>query len=319
MIRLSTLADTLTLIQHGSCPTCRHSFLELPAESDDESSDGEYIPDEEDEADYLDFSDYTDADNLFPSEAEVVEEDEGVEATEESEEEGEGEPAAHEEFASAESDEEAPSDDDEEYSDAASEDEEGSEDGEALALATALAQGYAQDLRRFRPRPQVLDPEAQQLFDEERRIDMMGPHLPSDWRARQFEARLPLLPAPATRLAQEAEWRQQRLEEEAAAERDILRHIREVADDEEELAEDFADAVDAMDDESAGDEESSSGSDTFMDVYLSDSSSDQDYRPEDYMMRSDSEESDSEYMSSDFDYGADDLGGFSLRRHSSIG
>jgi len=113
----------------------------------------------------------------------------------------------------------------------------------------------------------------------------------------------------AAEIAQEAEWRRQqrqRMEEERAAEREILRQLREVAEEEEELADNFADAVDAMDDE---DEEFSSGSDTFMDVHLSDSSSDLDYRPEDYMMNSDSEESDSEYMSSDFDYGVDELGG----------
>ncbi|KDR83788.1 hypothetical protein GALMADRAFT_236163 [Galerina marginata CBS 339.88] len=46
--------------QHGSCPTCRHTFLDIrpPSESDDESSDGgEYIPnleDFEDEDDTLD-------------------------------------------------------------------------------------------------------------------------------------------------------------------------------------------------------------------------------------------------------------------------
>ncbi|KAF9569061.1 hypothetical protein CPC08DRAFT_702178 [Agrocybe pediades] len=37
--------------QHGSCPTCRHTFLNIrpPSESDDESSDGgEYIPNPED-------------------------------------------------------------------------------------------------------------------------------------------------------------------------------------------------------------------------------------------------------------------------------
>ncbi|KAK0206440.1 hypothetical protein DFS33DRAFT_589294 [Desarmillaria ectypa] len=42
---------------HGSCPTCRHMFLDIrpPSESDDESSDGgEYIPndDDDDEAFY---------------------------------------------------------------------------------------------------------------------------------------------------------------------------------------------------------------------------------------------------------------------------
>jgi len=49
--------------QHGNCPTCRHTFLDirLPSESDDESSDGgEYIPDDDfdDEEDgFIDTSD----------------------------------------------------------------------------------------------------------------------------------------------------------------------------------------------------------------------------------------------------------------------
>jgi hypothetical protein len=41
-----------TAPQHGSCPTCRNSFLDIrpPSESDDDSSDGgEYIPNEHEE------------------------------------------------------------------------------------------------------------------------------------------------------------------------------------------------------------------------------------------------------------------------------
>jgi hypothetical protein len=47
-------------VQHGSCPTCRHIFLDIrpPCESDGESSDGDYFPneeeDEEEEDDFLD-------------------------------------------------------------------------------------------------------------------------------------------------------------------------------------------------------------------------------------------------------------------------
>ncbi|KAF5387818.1 hypothetical protein D9615_000370 [Tricholomella constricta] len=44
--------ELLTFSQHGNCPTCRHTFLDIrpPSESDEESSDGgEYIPDERDE------------------------------------------------------------------------------------------------------------------------------------------------------------------------------------------------------------------------------------------------------------------------------
>ncbi|TFK43579.1 hypothetical protein BDQ12DRAFT_675206 [Crucibulum laeve] len=44
--------------QHGSCPTCRHVFLNIrpPSDSDDESSDGgEYIPPEDLEEDEEDF------------------------------------------------------------------------------------------------------------------------------------------------------------------------------------------------------------------------------------------------------------------------
>ena len=41
-------------LQHGSCPTCRHIFLDIrpPSESDGESSDGDYnYEDEEDDDD----------------------------------------------------------------------------------------------------------------------------------------------------------------------------------------------------------------------------------------------------------------------------
>jgi hypothetical protein len=44
----------LSPYQHGTCPTCRHPFLEIkpPSESDDESSDGgEWLPTEEDDLD----------------------------------------------------------------------------------------------------------------------------------------------------------------------------------------------------------------------------------------------------------------------------
>lgn len=63
--------------QHGSCPTCRHTFLNIrpPSESDDESSDGgEYIPnpddfEDEDEDAFLDVDGFTDADaEEFPVE-----------------------------------------------------------------------------------------------------------------------------------------------------------------------------------------------------------------------------------------------------------
>jgi len=50
---------THSSLQHGSCPTCRHVFLDIrpPSESDDESSDGgEYIPTEHDD----DFDDLDD-------------------------------------------------------------------------------------------------------------------------------------------------------------------------------------------------------------------------------------------------------------------
>ncbi|KAH9483047.1 hypothetical protein JR316_0005147 [Psilocybe cubensis] len=56
--------------QHGSCPTCRHTFLDIgqPIESDDESSDGgEYIPnpddfEDDDEDAYIDVDGFTDTD-----------------------------------------------------------------------------------------------------------------------------------------------------------------------------------------------------------------------------------------------------------------
>ncbi|KJA30032.1 hypothetical protein HYPSUDRAFT_32081 [Hypholoma sublateritium FD-334 SS-4] len=69
--------------QHGSCPTCRHTFLHIQpfsAGSDDESSDGgEYLPgaddfEDEDEDAYLDVDGFTDADaDDFPVERMDVE------------------------------------------------------------------------------------------------------------------------------------------------------------------------------------------------------------------------------------------------------
>ncbi|KAF9534881.1 hypothetical protein CPB83DRAFT_843090 [Crepidotus variabilis] len=64
--------------QHGSCPTCRHIFLDIRprSESDDESSDGgEYIPnaddfEDEDEDAFLETDGFTDASaEEFPVEA----------------------------------------------------------------------------------------------------------------------------------------------------------------------------------------------------------------------------------------------------------
>lgn len=63
--------------KHGSCPTCRHIFLNIhtPSESDDESSDGgEYIPnaddfEDEDEDAFLDVDGFSEADaDEFPVE-----------------------------------------------------------------------------------------------------------------------------------------------------------------------------------------------------------------------------------------------------------
>ncbi|TFK28784.1 hypothetical protein FA15DRAFT_691563 [Coprinopsis marcescibilis] len=81
---------------HGSCPTCRHPFLELhlPSETDDESSDGgEYIPNEdfEEEDETFDFTDgFSEADG---PEAEISLEDylQGVSRQEAMEQEDEEE------------------------------------------------------------------------------------------------------------------------------------------------------------------------------------------------------------------------------------
>ncbi|KAJ3546169.1 hypothetical protein NMY22_g2167 [Coprinellus aureogranulatus] len=289
---------------HGNCPTCRHPFLEIPPESDDESEDGDYIPDEEDEQDYFDFSDYSEVDLLVSSEADM---NEVVDPTE-----------------AAEADIDATGRESSATPSAQSEDEdEEPEAGPSVQQAPAPfrrgeriptpppANDLAAHFRLFRSNRVEPDPEGERLYNEQRRIQMMGPHLPPDWHLRQMDAQWErVAPYHEEEGARREEWRRQRLEEEAAADREILqRQLREVADQEEELAEDFADAVDAMDDELNEDEEDdvSSGSDTFMDAYLSDSSSDLDYQPEDYMMNSGSEESDSEYMSSDFDYGVDEL------------
>jgi len=46
-------------VQHGSCPTCRDIFLDIrpPCESDGESSDGDYFPNEEEDEEEDDFFD----------------------------------------------------------------------------------------------------------------------------------------------------------------------------------------------------------------------------------------------------------------------
>jgi len=53
---------------HGTCPTCRHKFLDIkpPSDSDYESSDGDYIPDdEEDEEDgFFDTDGFTDMEDF---------------------------------------------------------------------------------------------------------------------------------------------------------------------------------------------------------------------------------------------------------------
>lgn len=51
MLLPHTSHDCIHFDKHGSCPTCRHVFLNIhtPSESDDESSDGgEYIPSADD-------------------------------------------------------------------------------------------------------------------------------------------------------------------------------------------------------------------------------------------------------------------------------
>ena len=68
----------LTFLQHGTCPACRHAFLDIPppSDSDTESEDGDYIPDEDeddmDTEDDLDFEPEVDWDTF----AEMDEEEE---------------------------------------------------------------------------------------------------------------------------------------------------------------------------------------------------------------------------------------------------
>ncbi|EGN93086.1 hypothetical protein SERLA73DRAFT_163758 [Serpula lacrymans var. lacrymans S7.3] len=58
---------------HGSCPTCRHSFLDvqIPVDSDGESSDGDYMPDEEDEEEEDEFLDTDGFNDEFEVEMEI--------------------------------------------------------------------------------------------------------------------------------------------------------------------------------------------------------------------------------------------------------
>jgi len=72
----------LTLLQHGSCPTCRNIFLSNvypDSESDDESDDEEYVPNEHDDSD----------DEEYPNEHDEFED--GEEEEDEDEEEDEEE------------------------------------------------------------------------------------------------------------------------------------------------------------------------------------------------------------------------------------
>ena len=50
VIVLGPITQGLTASQHGTCPACRHTFLDVKplSESDGESSDGDYIPGEDD-------------------------------------------------------------------------------------------------------------------------------------------------------------------------------------------------------------------------------------------------------------------------------
>ncbi|KAF8842287.1 hypothetical protein BDN67DRAFT_899608 [Paxillus ammoniavirescens] len=52
---------------HGSCPTCRHPFLDIQplAESDAESSDGEYLPDEDEDEDEDEDDEEEEEDDFF--------------------------------------------------------------------------------------------------------------------------------------------------------------------------------------------------------------------------------------------------------------
>jgi len=61
--------------RHGTCPACRHTFLHiLPLDSDNESSDGDYVPGEEEEEEddgFLDTDGFTDMDTEFDVDGEM--------------------------------------------------------------------------------------------------------------------------------------------------------------------------------------------------------------------------------------------------------
>ncbi|TEB30219.1 hypothetical protein FA13DRAFT_577477 [Coprinellus micaceus] len=167
----------------------------------------------------------------------------------------------------------------------------------------------AEHFRLFRPEQfrRVPDPEGDRIWEENQRRRIMQPRLPPEVVTERLVAyELSLLESYEAQFRDSEEWLRQRQEEEAAAECEIRsRHLREIAAQDEELAEDLASATDYMGDESGSEDEydgnaPTSGSDTVMDVVFSDSSSDLDYEPEDYMMNSDAEGSDSEDMSSDY-------------------
>ena len=69
---LGVAKRSLLLHQHGSCPSCRNVFSSIkpPSDSDNESSDGDYVPgdDEEDEEEdygFFDSDDFMETDSVF--------------------------------------------------------------------------------------------------------------------------------------------------------------------------------------------------------------------------------------------------------------
>ncbi|KAJ2931582.1 hypothetical protein H1R20_g5435, partial [Candolleomyces eurysporus] len=292
---------------HGSCPACRHVFIDIspPDDTDDESSDGgEYIPDpgeldDEDEGtvDFTDgFSDDRDLEQEFAQESAEFEAQLALEFAHENAiadalEEQEAELAA--ETAELE----------------AMEEEQRRALEEEFAQENAIADALEEQEAEFAAETAELEAlEEQRALEEEFAYEDAIANALEDQEA-DLAAETAELEALEEQRALEEEFAYENaladaLEEQEALEQEFgsdLEHLEALAE-QEALEEEFAAEGLYYDDERMDVLDEEYGGEAFMDVYLSDSSSDVDYEPDDYAMSA----SDTE-MSSDFDYSIEEL------------
>ncbi|KAF5331676.1 hypothetical protein D9611_007717 [Ephemerocybe angulata] len=226
----------------GTCPFCRHLIVEIPSETDDESSDGgEYIPEGDDFEEEL-----TDVYSDFDL---------------------------------------APSDPDGLY--------DGLTEDEARGRLAELRDQYAAELQELRE-------VAQEEMEREALRAEFSSQMADDDEAEEEQMR--------EELRQEFAIELQEMDAVEDREREFEDAFPELEEErrEQALMEQYREELGGLEDLDyhKGYEDDSIGSDTLMDVYLSDSSSDLDYEPQDYLMS----DSDSDSMSSDFDYSIEELG-----------